>query len=116
VHRLDRLSGFIPANRLIRDHLRDLSLRSRIGRYKVTFRERRAGRCLARRSDLGEPNNRATDALRRMTASDLSEREAGFDDLMSAVAAETPGGALDLPDFFARHKDLADPIYTGHNQ
>jgi hypothetical protein len=51
-----------------------------------------------------------------MTASDLSEREAGFDDLMSAVAAETPGGALDLPDFFARHKDLADPIYTGHNQ
>src|ERR1019366_199077 len=37
-HRLDQLTGLIPANRLIRDHLRDLSLRSRIGRYKVVFR------------------------------------------------------------------------------
>ena len=37
VHRLDQLIGLIPANRLIRDHLRDLSLRSRIGRYKVVF-------------------------------------------------------------------------------
>jgi hypothetical protein len=36
-HRLDQLIGLIPANRLIRDHLRDLSLRSRIGRYKVVF-------------------------------------------------------------------------------
>src|ERR1039457_5900813 len=38
VHRLDQLTGLIPANRLIRDHLRDLSLRSRIGRYKVVYR------------------------------------------------------------------------------
>src|ERR1019366_1971048 len=37
-HRLDQLTGLIPANRLIRDHLRDLSLRSRIGRYKVVYR------------------------------------------------------------------------------
>src|SRR5271167_4753183 len=36
-HRLDQLIGLIPANRLIRDHLRDLSLRSRIGRYKVVY-------------------------------------------------------------------------------
>src|SRR5260370_32259885 len=42
-HRLDKLIGLIPANRLIRDHLRDLSLRSRIGRYKVVSGERQVG-------------------------------------------------------------------------
>jgi hypothetical protein len=54
-------------------------------------------------------NNRVTGALQRMAASDLSERESGFDDLMSFIG-DNSGGATSLPDFLGHHRDLADRI------